>query len=35
MINTLCEENPEMTMEAFAGMTSQAIGIGKVSMHRI
>jgi hypothetical protein len=31
----LCWENPEMTQEAVAEMTSQAAGIGKATVYRI
>jgi hypothetical protein len=35
MFNNLCQENPEMILEAVAQMTSQSTGIGKGSIHRI
>jgi hypothetical protein len=31
----LCQENPEMTLEAVAEMTSLATGIGKATVYRI
>jgi hypothetical protein len=31
----LCQENPEVTLEAVAEMTSQAMGTGKAAVYRI